>query len=218
MPGYDAREVMECYDRTAQEYAAQYLDELDHKPFDRSILDRFSSMLPEGSRVFDYGCGSGQTTRHLRERKRHRLLGLDFSAQALRLARRNFPDIEFVVDDMLCSCAAGGSAHGILAFYAIVHFTPAEVERVLGEWRRVLKPGGLLLFSFHVGEGPLRVDDFLGVRGAKATWQFLDPDRVLDLAGRAGFEAEEVVIRHPYKGREHESRRAYFLLRRDRDG
>ena len=113
---YNAAEVMDCYNRTAREYAAEFLNELDGKPFDRSLLDRFAAMLPDNGRVYDFGCGSGQTTAYLARGGRLRLTGLDFAREAVLLARQNFPGLEFEVDDMLASKMPPASADGILAF------------------------------------------------------------------------------------------------------
>jgi ubiquinone/menaquinone biosynthesis C-methylase UbiE len=214
MEEYNAREIMECYDLTAREYANTFLKELDGKPFDRNILERFSEMLPEGSRVYDFGCGSGQTTKYLSDIGKHKVAGLDFSKNTILLAQKTFPEIEFIVDDMLDSKMPADSAGGILAFYAIVHFTYTQVEQALKEWFRLLKPRGTCLFSFHVGEEALEVVDFLGVSGAKATWHFLEPDKVLEIAKNTGFEIVEEVVRYPYIGVEHESKRAYIMLRK----
>jgi len=51
MQKYNAREVTDCYNRTAKEYAEQFLNELDNNPFDRNILNRFNDMLPNGSLI-----------------------------------------------------------------------------------------------------------------------------------------------------------------------
>jgi SAM-dependent methyltransferase len=214
MPGYNAREVKNCYDRTAKEYAEKFLTGLDGKPFDRNILDRFSEMLPAGSLIYDFGCGSGQTTKYIHDKERHAIIGLDFSENTVQLAKRNFDEIEFIVDDMLNSRMNSSSADGILAFYAVVHFTYIEIEQVLKEWLRLLKPHAICLFSFHVGEEIIEAVDFLGVSGANATWRFLDTDRVMEIAERVGFKVEEAVVRYPYRGYEHESKRAYILLRK----
>ena len=214
MQEYNPREVMDCYNRTAKEYAEQFLNELDVKPFDRNILNRFSDTLPEGSQIYDFGCGSGQTTKYIHDKNRHKIIGLDFSENAVQLAKQNFPEMEFIVDDMLNSKMTSGSADGILAFYAVVHFTYIEIEQTLKEWLRLLKPKAISLFSFHVGEEWVEVVDFLGVRGANAAWHLLNPDKVLEIAERVGFKVEEAVIRYPYQGQEHESKRAYIILRK----
>jgi hypothetical protein len=74
------------------------------------------------------------------------------------------------------------------------------------------------LFSFHIGEEYVEVADFLGVSGANATWHLLDVDRVLEISEKVGFGVGEAVIRYPYKGYEHESKRAYILLKKAENG
>lgn len=214
MQGYNAGEVKDCYNRTAKEYAETFLRELDGKPFDRNLLDRFCDMLPNGSLIYDFGCGSGQTTKYVNDKGKHKIIGLDFSENVIQLAKQNFSAIDFWVDDMLNSTMPAASADGILAFYAVVHFTYVEIAQVLKEWLRLLKPNAICLFCFHVGEEMIEVTDFLGVRGAKATWRSLNTDRVLAIAEQSGFHIEEAVIRYPYKGYEHESKRAYIMVRK----
>jgi ubiquinone/menaquinone biosynthesis C-methylase UbiE len=214
MQKYNAQEVRQCYDLAAQEYAKSFLNELDGKPFDRNILDRFSQMLPEGGLIYDFGCGSGQTTKYLNDKHKQKVVGLDFSEKSMELARTNFSEIEFRVDDMLASKMNPQSADGILAFYAIVHFTYKQVEQALAEWYRLLKPGGYSLFSFHVGKEIVPIEKFLNVDGANATWRFLETDRVLKIAEKVGFQVYEAIIRYPYIGAEHPSKRAYIWLKR----
>ncbi|MGA7605106.1 MAG: hypothetical protein WCA79_04220, partial [Anaerolineales bacterium] len=64
------------------------------------------------------------------------------------------------------------------------------------------------------GEEYVEVADFLGVSGANATWHLLSVDRVLEISEQVGFKVEEAVIRYPYKGHEHESKRAYVMLKK----
>jgi len=214
MGKYNAQEVRQCYNLAAQEYAKSFLNELDGKPFDRNILDRFSQMLPEGGLIYDFGCGSGQTTKYLNDKHKQKIVGLDFSEKSIQLARHNFPEIEFRVDDMLASKVEPQSADGIIAFYAIVHFTNKQVEQALAEWYRLLKPGASCLFTFHAGRGVLPVENFLNVDGANATWRFLETDRVLKIAEKVGFQVYEAIVRYPYIGAEHPSKRAYIWLKR----
>lgn len=214
MAGYNAREVRRCYDLSADEYAKHFLNELDGKPYDRSVIERFSQMVPSRGLVYDFGCGCGHTTNFLAGFGRQTVIGLDFSEKSIELARRLFPKNQFDVDDMLSSHMESGSAEGIIAFYAIVHFCYREVEKTLGEWFRLLKPGGYCLFSFHVGRGTLSVDNFLDIEGACATWRFLNTDRVLGHAESTGFLPYEVVERYPYADAEHPSKRAYVILQK----
>ncbi len=53
---------------------------------------------PSGSSVLDLGCGNGALTKVL-QKKGYRVTGLDASKELLDIARRNYPEIEFVQGD-----------------------------------------------------------------------------------------------------------------------
>ena len=208
-------EIKNCYNLTAKEYSQNFLDELNSKPFDRNILDRFSEIISKKSLVYDFGCGSGQTTKYLYEKKKFKIIGLDFAENSIALAKKNFPKIKFEIDNMLESRKSSSSADGILAFYSIVHFTYKDVKIAFNEWYRILKNGGYCLFSFHVGKETIKVNNFLEVEGANASWRFFDADKILTILENVGFNVLEVIIRYPYKGYEHESKRAYILVKKE---
>ena len=47
------------YDRVAENYAAEYFDELGRKPFDREVLDEFAASVRSQGLVCEIGCGPG---------------------------------------------------------------------------------------------------------------------------------------------------------------
>ncbi|MBD1544477.1 hypothetical protein G9E11_19985 [Arthrobacter sp. IA7] len=44
-----------------------------------------------------------------------------------------------------------GHLAGILAWYSLIHFEPAELPLILGEFARCVKPGGSVLLGFFDG-------------------------------------------------------------------
>lgn len=46
---------------------------------------------------------------------------------------------------------ASDSIGGVLAWYSLIHHEPSTIYRALGEFARVLRPGGGLLLGFFVG-------------------------------------------------------------------
>ena len=165
--------------------------------------------------IYDFGCGSGQTTKYLYDKKKFKITGLDFAEKSIVLARKNFPAIDFEVDNMLNSKMDSSSANGILAFYSIVHFKYKDVKTAFNEWYRILKNGGCCLFSFHAGEDVIKVKNFLDVNGANADWRFMDTDKIISILEKAGLKVSEVITRYPYKGLEHESKRAYIFAKKE---
>ena len=99
---------------------------------------------------------------------------------------------------------------GVVAFYAIVHFTEEQVGLAFREVFRVLQPEGIFLFTYHVGEETIHLDEFLG-RKIDLDFRFFTSDFISNGLKDSGFEKIEVIEREPYPGVEYESRRAYVF-------
>lgn len=206
-------EVRSDYDRLAPQYARHLYDELQHKPLDRELLDRFADRVRGKGPVCDLGCGPGQVARYL-QRKKVEVSGIDLSSGMIAEARRLNPSLEFTPCDMLALPIADESWAGITAFYAIVNFPPADLLRVLGEMRRVLQPGGCLLLGFHIGDKVEHVEDLWGCR-VSLDFYFFGVEQVTVALREAGFEIDEAIERGPYSPEfEYQSRRAYIFARK----
>ena len=72
------------------------------------------------------------------------------------------PEIDFRKGNILELEFDNHSLGGVVAFYAIVHFTEEQVETAFCEAFRVLQPGGLFLFPYHNGEETIRMEEFHG--------------------------------------------------------
>jgi len=71
--------------------------------------------------------------------------GLDFSAEAVRISRRNYPEVEFHEGDAQLLPFDDNRFDAVICGYGIIHVpNPAKV---LSEMERVLKPGGYLALS-----------------------------------------------------------------------
>jgi SAM-dependent methyltransferase len=205
--------VRATYDALAKEYAARLSDELRGKPLDRQLLDRFADETRRAGPVCDLGCGPGHVARYLADRGVD-VSGVDLSPAMVDEARRLHPGIEFRVGDMLALDIDDGSLAGAVSFYAIVHLDLGALEAAAHELRRILRPGGIALVAFHVGEESVRPGELWGIPVA-LDWIFFEPDAVVRCLTRAGLTVSEVIEREPYENVEHPSRRAYVLARRD---
>jgi SAM-dependent methyltransferase len=206
-----AEAVRRSYDRVAEAYADHLFDELAGKPLDRALLDCFVEQVRGLGPIADVGCGPGQVARYLAGRGLP-TLGVDLSAEMVAVARRLNPTISFRQGTMLDLDAGDGAWGGIAAFYAVVHLSPDEVSLALREFRRVLRPGGLLLLAFHVGGEVVRRDELWGVPVA-LDFRFFETAEIERRLEGAGFAVEARIERRPYPEVEHPSRRAYLLAR-----
>ncbi len=143
-------------------------------------------------------------------------LGTDISSQMVKAARDYFPEMKFEAQDFFQLGYDDGSFCGVVGFYAIVNLVLEEVQAVLVEVKRVLKRGGLFLFSFHIDEGQEKaeVEDFFNQEGNALTFYYFKVDDVKALVERAGYQVVDILIRYPYTDVEYQSKRAYFVVRK----
>src|SRR3954469_25113172 len=166
--------VERSYDRVAEEYALRISGELAHKPLDRQLLDRFAAEVEGLGLVCDLGCGPGDVARYLHDRG-VQVTGLELSAAMVEQARRLNPGIAFRQGDMLALDVEDGAWGGIAAFYSIIHVPRARIAAALAEMHRVLRPGGLLLLAFHVGNETIHLDEWWG-QPVELDFHFFRPD------------------------------------------
>jgi SAM-dependent methyltransferase len=207
--------IRRAYDRAADSYAEEYWDELDRKPFDRMVLERFARAVPAGGRILEIGSGPGEVSGYLSGLGAD-CLGTDASERMIENARRRFPGTHFELRDFFELGFPDASFDGLVGFYAIVNLRLEEVELALAEARRVLRSGGLLLFSFHIREGQAEreVGSFFNQEGNALTFYYFDVEEIRELVLRLGFGIEDIMARHPYAEVEYPSKRAYFLARK----
>jgi SAM-dependent methyltransferase len=200
------------YDRVAGEYVTRIFGELADKPLDRALLDRFADTVRGLGPVCDMGCGPGHVARYLHNRGVE-VCGVDLSPGMVAEARRLNPCIPFQEADLRALAVEDGTWAGIVAFYVIIHIPRDALVPALRELARVLRPGGMLLVAFHVGEETVHLDEWWG-QDVALDFHFLRPDEVVAALRTAGFAVEDVVERPPYEGVEHPSRRAYVFARK----
>ena len=142
------------------------------------------SPAPEPETVLDAGCGTGHGCRLLRARwpKLH-LTAVDFATTMLAVARDD-ANACLAADIEALPCADDSFS----AWWSNLTVQWCDTNRVLGEARRVLLPGGHLALSTL---GPqtfaeLR-DAFTGVDRHRHTLSFSEPTEIGEALTRAGF-------------------------------
>ena len=203
----DKRRVRATFDRAAAGYDAAA--PLQHEICDR-LLERLDWVKLAPRRILDAGAGTGRGARGLRRRyPRARLLGLDLSLAMLRHARRQAG--WWRRPDWVCADLEGlplADASLDLLFSSLALQWCNDLDRTLQGFRRVLAPGGLLMFTTF---GPDTLKEL------RAAWQAADADHVHvnafmdmhdigDALVRAGFadpvmDMEMVTVTYPDLGR-----------------
>lgn len=142
------------YDKFAEKRQQDLINGM--KPSHRFVeKPMMKSMLPDlkNKKILMLGCGTGEESKLLEAfgASSELLTGIDLSSKSIELAKKTYPDVEFVVGDMNNLPFENDSFDFVYSSLAI-HYTDTP-ENTYKEVYRVLKQNGLFLFS--VGH-PLR--------------------------------------------------------------
>ena len=111
----------------------------------------FELYLKPGAAVLDLGVGGGRTTPYL-SHNTSRYVGVDYASEMIRVCREKYPNLEFLEADAsdLSYFASGSFDVVVMAYNGFDYVIPEEKRvRCCEECYRVLKPGGIFLFSSH---------------------------------------------------------------------
>lgn len=178
--------VREAYSARSREYADLFGSVESAHPSDRVLVGSWAAGLT--GPVLDAGCGPGQWTDFL-SGCGPAARGIDLVPEFVEHARARYPDLCFDVGGVDVLDAATDSLGGVLSWYSLIHHDPHTIRVPLGEFARVLRPGGGLLVGFF--EGPV-VETFDHAVTTACRWP-------VEVLGRelvaAGFEVIETHTR-----------------------
>lgn len=130
-------------------------------PIEVALLRHYG--LPQDGYLVDVGCGSGRLAKPLSAWLKGRYLGIDLVpalvAHARKIAAR--PDWRFQVIQHIGIPEQDGQADMVCFFSVLTHLTHEQSYWYLEEARRVLKPGGRIVFSFLELREPVHLKIFL---------------------------------------------------------
>ena len=128
------------------------------------VQERFAKMLPVGSRILDFGCGSGRDTKYFLE-EGYRVEATDGSSELCKSAS-DFTGIE-VKEMLFQDLDARGKYEGIWACSSILHLSKRELLPVIRKMCDALKDNGVIYTSFKYG-------DFEGERNGRYFTDFTE--------------------------------------------
>lgn len=119
---FDKRQsVKQDYDIIADEYSAEFGRLYE----DMDVVNEFMTRLEPNSKILDLGGGTGKLT-DLFIKNGHESVCYDFSKEMMRKSREYYPNIPYILDDMLNvkNHFENNTFDGIIAFYS--YFTYLE--------------------------------------------------------------------------------------------
>jgi len=182
--------------------AAGYADKvrglLQGSPHLRASLTLFAELVHEagGGLVADVGCGPGYVAGYLHDAGVD-VLGIDLAPEMIAIARHDHPALRFEVGTMTDLDLADDSVVGIVAFWSVIHVPDHAVPGVFQQFGRVLRPQGLLLVGFHVGDETRHTSEGYTGRPVNMDSHRRRPGTIKGWLRDAGFTIEAELIIGP---------------------
>jgi ubiquinone/menaquinone biosynthesis C-methylase UbiE len=191
--------------RPSDEKAARraIFNDPDVESFERSGRDdasRLSAYFGPDETVLDLGCGIGRVARHVAPLCR-RLWAVDASETMLMHARRYLAGADNIsyarCDDVLIPAMRSDSVDFAYSLLVLQHLEREDAFALLGELRRVVRPGGVAYLTFPNLLSKTYLDSFLAyVRDGEvrnpARARFYTPQEVERVLSAAGFEIRDL--------------------------
>lgn len=173
------------YDSIAEKFSAQWFDHPPVQP-----LEMFAGLLPRSANVLDAGCGPGHHAKFLAEHG-HNVVGVDISANMVRIARARVAAAQFLRMDMQALRFSPASFDGIWCAGAAMHIPREEIVSVFRGFRRLVRHGGVVGINMQVG----RRSEIVELGDDRRFFEYYRTEQeIVRLARRAGLHTVAVDI------------------------
>jgi ubiquinone/menaquinone biosynthesis C-methylase UbiE len=124
-------------------------------PVEEHLISYLSGQL-ENSPILDIGVGPGRTTPFLKAKTPH-YVGIDYAERMLKPCKAKYPEANLLLCDAREMCFRDESFAGIFfLFNGIDDVGDADRLLILRDINRVLRPGGVFVFSGHNLDGYIK--------------------------------------------------------------
>ena len=185
---------LDFYRERASEYAAlrQVFANRSHPQFreDRDLYLRLAELATPGPGL-DAGCGAGALEMSYLTELGFEMFGLDAVAENVEIARGLHPEFaeRLMVADLREPLPFDDASFEVVLCNAVIQHVPREVVfgRVLPEFARVLRPGGVLQLMFKPGHGiATALDGAYGKSGVARSFVLYDEVELLETLSNLG--------------------------------
>lgn len=163
--------------------------------FERSWLDRFGSLLPQGGTILDIGCGSGEPlARHFIE-SGYAVTGVDSSPSLIAMCKERFPAHTWHVADMR-TLSLGKRFDGLIAWDSFFHLRPEDQRAMFAVFTAHAADSAPLMFT----SGPAYGEAMGTFCGEPLYHSSLDGAEYRSLLAEHGFSVVDHIVEDPACG------------------
>lgn len=186
--GWNEARTREAYDEVADTYANHFTATEPELHVELAMVDHFVGLLRPSREVLDAGCGAGRLLPYLAKRG-CAVRGVDLSPGMVRRAALDHPEYPVRVGSLTDLPFGDAAFDGVFCWYSTIHSPDTDLPVIFSEVKRVLRPSGLVLVGFQIGDEARDVGDGYRARGHDVTLMRYgrSPQLMRDALTTAGF-------------------------------
>ncbi|MDX5563745.1 class I SAM-dependent methyltransferase [Streptomyces sp. ID05-04B] len=144
--------------------------------------DMLATVIPDGSKVLDFGCGDGRVAIPVAGLG-YEVTAVDSSQRMLARLTDRAPEMATVqaAADGLASHLGRRRMDAVYSLAVLIHHSYTDCLHIIGRLRAATKLGGILVLDWPVSDAPSEADSWIGV----TTWSRQQQD---DACARIGLE------------------------------
>lgn len=156
--------TMDFYDKVATSWSKKYYEERCKQIPVKKFYEMFSLAENKHPEILDFGCGMGYDAKILSNLGAF-VIGVDFSENAIEIAKKNVPNAKFFVGDVTERFDKLGRFEGIMCLDTLAYVDIMKMRNVFKNFARGLFSGGLLMISISGESGKVPEKSFAEIDG-----------------------------------------------------
>ena len=189
---------------TWNKVAALYQEHFMDLDLYNDTYDAFCNGIPENGKVLEVGCGPGNITKYIfNKRPDFQIVAIDVAPNMIELARKNNPEAEFKIMDCREIDTISDKFDAVLCGFCLPYLSKEDCIKLMKDSFGLLKNEGKIYLSIR--EGNYEKSGFqIGSTGDRTYFYYYDEAFLIKELKRNGFQNFEVVRKVFPRGKEEE--------------
>ena len=180
-------QTRETYDSIAPDYCKRTRQQ-KYLEWEDSYIKKMLSFLPDHRPlILDVGCGDGRHCKLFHDNGA-KAIGIDLSDAMLEESIKYFPGGDFRKMNMMTLDFSDNYFDGIWSSGSIYHVPKKDINKVIQEFARVLKPRGIVAVNFKLGKGEGMESEPKSYGGSPRFFAYYSLEEMEDLFRNSNFE------------------------------